>query len=253
MPTLDRDGVAIYYEDNGQKGDGRTAILLTHGFGASTGMWQGQVETFGDRFRMVAWDMRGHGQSGGPDDLRHYGQDLTVADMAALLDHLGIGKAIIAGHSLGGFMSLRFHAAHPDRVLGLILQGTGPGFRNEAARETWNENARQRADTIEAEGFKGGGSEVGKGKRGTPKGLANAARGMLAHVDAKVIDSLPDIAVPTIIIVGANDANFLGAAEYMEKKVAGATRLVVPDAGHGCNIDQPEIVNEALEGYLAAF
>lgn len=253
MTYLDRDGVNIYYEDHGKPGDDRTAILLTHGFGASTGMWQGQIDAFGGRFRMVAWDMRGHGQSDGPDELAHYGQDLTVADMAALLDHLGIDKAIIAGHSLGGFMSLRFHAAHPERVLGLILQGTGPGFRNEAARAKWNESANQRADTIEAKGFRGGGSEIGKGKRGTPKGLANAARGMLAHVDAKVINDLPNVTVPTIIIVGANDTNFLGAAEYMEKKIAGATRIVVPDAGHGCNIDQPAIVNEALDGYLASF
>ena len=255
MPYLERDGAKLFFEDNGQPGDTRTAILWTHGFSAGTGMWRGQVDKFGDRFRMIRWDMRGHGRSETPDDSSCFSQDLTVADMAALLDHLGVERAIIAGHSLGGFMTLRFQATHPDRVIGLILQGTGPGFRNAEAREKWNENARARADKIETGGLAvlSGGAEVGESHQGSAKGLANAARGMLTHVDAKVIDNLSNIDVPTIILVGANDANFIGAGEYMNKKVKDTMHFVIADAGHGCNVEQPEQVNSALAEFFKKF
>lgn len=255
MPYLDRDGAKIFYEDNGTAGDSRTAILMTHGFGATSSMWQGQVDVFGGKFRMIRWDMRGHGKSEVPDDMSKFTQDLSVQDMAALLDHLGIEKAIIAGHSLGGFMSLRFHATYPDRVLGLILQGTGPGFRNAEAREKWNENARGRADKLESEGLDvlGGGAEVGDNEHKSGKSLANAARGMLTHIDAKVIDNMGNINVPTIIIIGEKDTNFIGAGEYMAKKIDGAMHFVIANAGHGCNIEQPAAVNKALADYLAQF
>ena len=255
MAYLERDRAKIYFEDNGTAGDGRPAILLSHGFGASSGMWQGQVDAFGDRFRMIRWDIRGHGHSEVGDDPALYSQDLSVADMAALLDHLGIEQAILAGHSLGGYLSLRFYAAHPERVIGLILQGTGPGFRNAEAREQWNEYARGRGAQLEAGGLSqlGGGTEVGASTQGSAKGLANAARGILTQADGRVMEILSDIAVPTVVIVGANDTNFLGGSAYMAKKIAGAGHVVIPDAGHGCNIDQPDLVNRALADYLSAF
>jgi pimeloyl-ACP methyl ester carboxylesterase len=190
---------------------------------------------------MIRWDMRGHGRSETPDDSSCFSQDLTVADMAALLDHLGVERAIIAGHSLGGFMTLRFQATYPDRVIGLILQGTGPGFRNADAREKCGHAVLS------------GGAEVGESHQGSAKGLANAARGMLTHVDAKVIDNLSNIDVPTIIIVGANDANFIGAGEYMNKKVKDTMHFVIADAGHGCNVEQPEQVNNALAEFFEKF
>ena len=255
MPYLQRGDAKIFYEDNGTADDARTAILWTHGYGATSEMWQGQVAAFGHMFRLVRWDVRGHGRSEAPDDMAAYSTDHVIADMAALLDDLGLDKVILAGHSLGGFMSLRFHSFYPERVTGLILQGSGPGFRNAEAREKWNLVACEKADRLETEGLDalGGGAEARMCTHLSAKGLANAARGILTHTDSRVIESLAGIAVPTLIIVGAADSNFLGAAEYMEKKIAGATRVVIADAHHGCNVDQPEAVNRALADFLAAF
>lgn len=255
MPYLERDAAKIYFEDNGTADDTRTAILWTHGYGASSEMWQGQVAAFGHMFRMIRWDVRGHGRSEAPDDMGCFSTEHVIADMLALLDHLGLERVILAGHSLGGFMSLRFRSFYPRRVIGLILQGSGPGFRNAEAREKWNLVACTKADRLEAEGLDalGGGAEARMCTHLSAKGLANAARGILTHTDSRVIESLADITVPTVIIVGADDSNFLGAAEYMEKKIAGATRVVIADAHHGCNVDQPEAVNHALAAYLAAF
>lgn len=94
MPYLTRNGVRLYYEDHGAG----LPLLLTHGFGASTGMWQPQIEVFRDTYRLIPWDMRGHGETESPDDRTLYSQDHTVEDMRALLDHLGIEQAVLAGH-----------------------------------------------------------------------------------------------------------------------------------------------------------
>ena len=149
MAYLERGAARLYFEDDGAG----LPVLLTHGFGASTGMWRGQVGAFKDRYRLVCWDMRGHGQTECPLDPAHYSQALTVDDMAALLDHLQIDKAVVAGHSLGGFMSLAFNVSYPDRVKALVLQGCGPGYRRDAAREKWNERAERRARTLEEGGL----------------------------------------------------------------------------------------------------
>jgi pimeloyl-ACP methyl ester carboxylesterase len=248
MPYLTRDHVRLYYEDHGQG----LPILLSHGFGASTRMWQGQVEALQDAYRLVLWDMRGHGNSDSPDDQLLYSHAHTVEDMRALLDHLHIDQAVIGGHSLGGFISLAFHLAYPERVKALILQGCGPGYRNPETRATWNERAEQRARNLEEKGLAalGGHSEVHISTQRSALGLAKAARGILKQVDASVIDSLPRIAVPVLIMVGDSDTAFLNGSNYMASRIPHATKVVIPQAGHGANVDQPEIVNEALRRFL---
>ncbi len=259
MPWLDRQDVRLNFEDsgpptgNGASGGKGAPILLSHGFGASCEMWQGQVDAFSGQHRIIRWDMRGHGKTECPDDPGLFSHEHCVADMAALLDHLEIDQAIIGGHSLGGFMSLAFNVRHPRRVKALYLQACGPGYRSEKARAGWNARAEERAHDIEKGGLDAiaHGAEVGASIRGTAQGLANAARNILAQVDAQVIDSLPNIAVPVLIVVGAEDVNFLDGTAYMESRIPGATRVVVPGAGHGVNIEQPEMVNDALADFFA--
>lgn len=248
MPYLENGPARLYYEDNG-KG---LPVLLTHGFGASTGMWAGQVAKFSDRYRLIRWDMRGHGKTECPEDLSHYSQAQSVEDMRALLDHLEIDKAVIGGHSLGGFMSLAFNVAYPERVKALFLQGCGPGYRRDEPREAWNKRAENRARTLEEGGLAalGGGAEVGKSVQQSAQSLALAARGILSQVDSRVIDSLPGIPVPTLVIVGDEDKPYLDGARYMGDRIPGATSIVVPGAGHGVNIEKPDVVNEALENFL---
>ena len=251
MPYLNREGVRLYFEDSG--GDG-VPILLSHGFGASTAMWRGQAEAFKDHYRPIPWDMRGHGATQCPDELNRYSQAHTEEDMKALLDHLGAEKAVIAGHSLGGFMSLAFNVHYPERVKALVLQGCGPGYRKDAARVIWNEQAESRAKSLDEGGLDalGGNSEVTVSLQNTATGLALAARGILSQVDARVIDSLPGIAVPTLIIIGDGDSDYLVGSDYMASHIPGAVSVVVADAGHGVNVDQPKAVNLALGDFLDA-
>lgn len=248
MPYLNRSGIRIYYEDHGQG----LPILLTHGYGASTGMWRGQVEAFRDRCRLIPWDMRGHGRSDSPDNQALYTQDLAVEDMLAILDALRIEKAVLAGHSLGGFLSLRFHAKHPERVQALILQGCGPGYRKPEARAEWNKTAEQRARKLEERGLKGlgGGSEVRVSEPGSAAGLARAARGILTQTDSIVIDSLPKVTVPTLVVAGERDAPYLTGTEYMASRIPEAVKHIIRDAGHGPNVDQPQVFNAIVSDFL---
>ncbi|HTV90388.1 MAG TPA: alpha/beta fold hydrolase [Stellaceae bacterium] len=250
MAEIDRSGVPIYYETHGSG----PAILLSHGYGATCRMWDGQVAAFADRHRMILWDMRGHGQSGDPPDPALYSHELTVGDMAAVLDACDErGPVIVGGLSLGGVMSLAFHRVHPERVRALVLCDTGPGFRNPEARRQWNERALRRARDLEARGIGDavGGAETRLGKHRSAQGLAGAARGMLTQEDSRLIDSLPQIAVPTLVLVGSEDRHFLAAADYMAGKIPGATKAVIPGAGHASNLDRPDAFNRAVADFLA--
>jgi pimeloyl-ACP methyl ester carboxylesterase len=253
VPVIERDGVPIHYEVHGP--EHAPPILLSHGYGATCRMWDGQVAAFADRYRLVLWDMRGHGQSGDPADPALYSHALTVADMAAVLDACGIERAIVGGLSLGGVMSLAFHLAYPDRVRALMLFDTGPGFRNPEARRQWNERAEARARDLEEKGLPAsvGGAETRLGRHRSAQGLAGAARGMLTMTDGSLIGSLPQIAVPTLVLIGADDRHFLAAADYMAAKIPGAQKAVIPNAGHAANLDQPEAFNRAVAAFLASF
>ena len=250
MATINRDGVNIYYEDHGAG----PAILLSHGYSATSRMWEAQVAALKNSYRVITWDMRGHGQSDSPDDPAAYSEAATVDDMAAILKHLGIESAVIGGLSLGGYMSLAFNIAHPGMVRALMLFDTGPGYKNPVAREGWNETSRKRAETFEAKGLDalGSSAEVRVSQHRSAQGLAHAARGMLAQFDSRIIESLDSIKVPTLVLVGEKDQPFLGATDYMAKKIPGATLATIPDAGHASNIDQPAAFNEAVERFLKA-
>ena len=245
---LDRDGVGIHYEVTGPAGG--TPVLLTHGFSSSSRMWQ--PNALARERQVITWDVRGHGRSDSPEDPARYSEALSVEDMAAVLDAVGAGRAVVGGLSLGGYLSLAFHLAHRDRVAALMLFDTGPGYRKDAAREEWNRRVERTAAAIETGGTGAlrASPEVAMAARGDPGGLARAARGIMAQHDSRVIDSLATIAVPTLVVVGANDTPFLAATEYMAGRIPGAVRVVIEGAGHASNIDQPEAFDRAVLDFL---
>ena len=248
MSYIDRDGVRIYYEQHGAG----PAVLLSPGYSASARMWRGQMEALADSYHVIAWDMRGHDRSDSPDDPALYSHEATVIDMAAVLDACGIGRAVIAGLSLGGFMSLAFHLAHPARTEALMLFDTGPGYKKDEGREVWNRLADAMAAAYEKKGLAAAGvsAEVSIAHHRSAQGLAHAARGMLAQKDGRVIESLPSIAVPTLVLVGENDAQFRPSADYMAARIPGAQKAILEKAGHAANLDQPEAFNAAVRAFL---
>jgi pimeloyl-ACP methyl ester carboxylesterase len=173
--------------------------------------------------------------------------------MAALLDEVGADSAIVGGLSLGGYMSLAFYRHHPERVSALLIIDTGPGFKKDDARDTWNKRALDTGDRFEREGLavlKSASRERSTADHRDASGLAHAARGMLTQRDARVIEALPDIKVPALVVVGADDAPFLAASDYMAAKIPNAQKVVIPAAGHAVNIDQPQAFIEAVLPFL---
>src|SRR5262245_39272626 len=252
MTTARINGITIRYDVTGSG----PAVLLTHGFSSTGRAWDDQHRAL-DRYRVTSWDMRGHGETESPSDPAQYSHDLTVADMHGLLRHLGVERAVIGGLSLGGTMSLAFYRRHPEMVRALVICDSGPGYRNAEARADWNRGAQAGAEDVEARGLE----VLNRGSRDmresvqrhrSAQGLAHAARGMLAQRDASIIDSLPDVRVPTLVIVGDQDGPFIAPCEYMAKKIPGARLEVIKDAGHSSNLDQPEAFNRVLRGFLDA-
>lgn len=249
MPKLDRNGVQIYYETHGEG----PVILLTHGYSATAQMWKGQIAPLSQSHKLVLWDMRGHGQSDYPEDQSQYSEDATVGDMMALLDAVGAKTAVVGGLSLGGYMSLAFYRAHPERVSSLLIIDTGPGFKNDEAREGWNKYARETADRFEQQGLaplQSASRERSTAAHRSAEGLVRAGRGMLTQRDDRVMRLLPEIKVPSLVIVGSEDKPFLNAADYMAAKIPGSRKVVIPGAGHAANIDRPDIFNREVVGFL---
>jgi pimeloyl-ACP methyl ester carboxylesterase len=249
MPTLERDGVRIAYEVHGQSGD-RPPLLLTHGFGATAQMWAPNLPALTAGRQVLTWDLRGHGASDAPERFEH---DDCVADMAALLDVLEAPRAVIGGMSLGGYLSLAFHLRHPERVAALVLVDTGPGFRSDDARAEWNATALRTAGALDERGLdvlpRTAEHALATHAHGAA-GIARAARAILTQRDGAVIASLPQITVPALVVVGADDTPFLAAADAMAARIPGARKVVIGGAGHASNMDRPGEFDRAVLDFL---
>jgi len=253
MTTARLNGIEIDYEATGR---GRV-VLLSHGYSATRHMWDGQHRALGDRYRVISWSMRGHGATESPADPAQYSADLTVADMRALLEHLGVARGVVGGLSLGGYVSLAFALAYPAMVEALVICDSGPGYRSAEARAAWNARAHERAAELEARGLdaladRSREMREAMGHHRSAQGLAHAARGMLAQEGSRVIDGLPSIRVPTLIVVGDQDRPFVAPCEYMARKIPGARLEVIAGAGHSANLDQPEAFNRVVRDFLDA-
>jgi len=251
MPQVELNGIHVNYEEHGAPG--ATPILLTHAFAATLQMWEPQFEAWRD-YRVIGWDMRGHGGTDSPPTQDAYTEKLTVEDMAALLRHLGIRQAVIGGLSLGGYISLEFQLAHPEMVRALILCNTGPGYRKDDARAGWNDFSIGYAKRFEERGLDGlgRGIEIDRTRQyqRSAQGLAFAARGILTQRDANVMEHLEQIDVPVLIVLGADDERYKAGGEYMAAKIPNARKVVIEQAGHAVNLYQPDKFNAAVLQFL---
>ena len=253
MPVVELNGIHINYEEHGSHYG--TPILLTHAYAATLQMWKPQFEAWRD-YRVIAWDMRGHGGTDSPPAQEDYTEKLTVEDMASLLKHLGIRETVIGGLSLGGYISLEFQLAHPEMVRALVLCNTGPGYRKDDARDGWNDFSIGYAKRFEERGIDGLGRGIEidetRAYQRSAQGLAFAGRGILTQRDAKVMEHLDQISVPTLVIWGTDDQRYKSGCEYIAAKVPGAKFLTIEGAAHAVNLYQPAAFNTAVSDFLTA-
>jgi pimeloyl-ACP methyl ester carboxylesterase len=246
LALLRRNGTGLHHEAHGSG----APILLTHGVGASCRMWDEQIEEFTDRYRLILWDLPGHGESEPPR--RTPTPDSLTRDMLAILHAAGAERAVLIGLGSGGLMALRFWHEFPERVRGLVLIGTMPGLRSGIAREIWNGRVDELAAAVERDGPGAleGGAEIDPRSRGDSAGLATAVRAILTQRDDGALPWLDTIDVPVLILVGSEDRPNLSAAHFMARAIPHARGIVIPRADHAANIQKPAAVNAAISDFL---
>jgi 3-oxoadipate enol-lactonase len=259
MPTLPVNGCDLHYLDVGH---GPSAVVLLHAFPLHGGMWAGQVEALSKRHRVVVPDYRGLGKSTPAPAVSEMA--LLAEDVRALLAHLRIERAGVAGLSMGGYLAFELFRQAPGLFRGLALCDTKAGAdtpEGAAGRETFARSALTQglhwvADQMVPKLLKPSPdpAAVAEVRRligdGTPVGVAEAQRGMARRPDSG--PTLATIACPTLVVVGDEDG--LTPPPEAEKLVAGirgASLARIPGAGHLPNIEQPAAFNEALAGFLA--
>ena len=253
MSLTEVNGIQLYYETHGEG----FPVVFLHGYSSTHHMWRAQVPDFSEKYRFIIYDARGHGQTESPSSVDQYSADIVVEDLYQLLKALDIEKAVIGGLSMGGYESLRFYITHPEMVKALVLMDTGPGYRNPDRMAEWNRGREERAKQLETEGIEVLAANAPTEARRdimlkqNPVGLAHMSRMVVGQHDSKVIDNLENVGVPTMVLVGENDKPFLIAGQVMARKIPSSVHVVVPDAGHAANMDNTEIFNQEVLGFLS--
>jgi 3-oxoadipate enol-lactonase len=269
VPTLAVDGRELYYE---VEGDG-PPVVLVHSAIADHSLWDAQVEALAPRFRVVRYDVAGFGRSPlTPGPFSH------LADLHALVDHLGLARAALVGNSNGGRIALEYALAHPEAVDRLVLVAAG------LPDHEWSDEM-QRADAEEERLFEAGDFEgaadgqlrfwidgPGRGPDAVDPELRERFRRMILRsyelyadaagdgepgpvqwLEPPASERLGEIRVPTLLVVGAADApDILAIAERFERDIAGARTAVVPDAAHALPLERPDELNRILLDFLGA-
>jgi pimeloyl-ACP methyl ester carboxylesterase len=254
--VLVRPGARLAYEVTG---DG-PAVVLVHGFGLDMRMWEPQVRHLAARFRVVRYDCRGFGASGPFDPAAAY---THAGDLTALLDHLGIGQAVLAGLSFGGRVVMEAALAAPDRVQGLALLDAvleGVPWDPDSARALDETGRQARARGVLAGRAAWLAHPLFAAARRQPDVAGQLAAmvggypgqhwtGHDPHqpIRPRPIDRLEDLAMPVLVLVGEHDVRgFREMSAVLARRIPGARYHVVAGAGHMINMEQPAAVNELL-------
>ncbi len=258
MPTANLNGTELHWRD---AGSGSSAVLLLHAFPLHSGMWARQIAALEKRHRVIAMDYRGLGRSGSPPEASTL--DILAEDVRALLGHLRVERAAVAGLSMGGYLSFELYRQAPGLFRGLALCDTKAGAdtdEGKAGREKFAQTTLEKglswvADEMVPKLLKADPdpAAVKEVRRliqdGTPAGVAAAQRGMARRIDST--PTLAKITCPTLVVVGQGDTLTPPAeSEKMAAAVKGAKLVKIPGAGHLANIENPDAFNAALTAFV---
>ncbi|WP_280191325.1 alpha/beta fold hydrolase [Delftia sp. PS-11] len=260
MPFASVNGQNLYYEDTGGRGP---ALVFSHGLLMDHTMFAPQVQALQGRFRCICWDERGHGQTADPQHCAPFDYYDSADDLAALLAHLGVKRAVLVGMSQGGYLSLRCALIHPQVVQALVLIDTQAMLEDpeqmphhEALLRAWMEHglSDDMAVTVEhavlGQGWSGAAAWRAKWKKATPINLGHSFLALAQRDD--ISPRLPEIRVPALVIHGSQDIAITPDRAFaMAQALPDARWVEVPGAGHAANLTHPGPVNAAIEAFLA--
>ncbi len=263
------DGVKLYVEETGTG----TPVVFVHEFAGDCRSWEPQIRYFSRRYRCITYNARGFPPSDVPDDPVAYSQDRARDDIRAVLDHFGIDQAHVVGLSMGGFATLHFGLAYPDRARSLLIAGAGYGAEPEK-REQFRLESEAAAAGFERDGSEKFAASYAKGPsrvqflnkdpRGwqefatmlaehSVKGSAATMRGVQKERPSlwDLEDRLAALTVPALIVTGDEDDACLVPAIYMKRTIPSAGLVVVPNTGHTVNLEEPDAFNRIVADFLA--
>jgi len=255
MSVAEVNGQRISFEDSGGSGH---AILFSHGFLMDGSMFDAQVAGLKEEFRCVTWDERGHGGTAAGGPFTYWD---SAADAIALLDHLGIERAVLAGMSQGGFVSMRAALTAPERVRGLVLIDTQSGLEDpdtlplyQALHDEWVANGPAGVQEVVASLILGPGIDAApwydKWGAMDPATFTDPFTTLVTRDE--LTERLGEITQPTLIIHGTADAAIpLWRAEQLRDGIPGARDLVLVEGGsHAANMCNPDLVNAAIASFV---
>jgi pimeloyl-ACP methyl ester carboxylesterase len=259
MDTVHAAGHRIAYD---LKGDGPPLVLL-HGYVGDRRMWRAQIDALSGEFTVVAWDAPGYGGSSDPPEAFPL-SDLADC-LAAFIATLGLGRVHLLGVSFGGGLALELYRRHPELPMTLVLASAYAGWAGSLPPEVVEQRLEQAlrladlapdqlvaelgptmfTDSAPAELV----DEFAAGLREFhPAGLRANAR---AFAEADLRDVLPRVAVPTLLLYGDQDVRApASVADDIHAAIPGSKLVLIPGAGHACNIDAPERFNTELRAFL---
>ncbi|WP_101295922.1 alpha/beta fold hydrolase [Halegenticoccus soli] len=268
MPTLHTNGIETYYE---HRGDGPPLVFI-HGAIVDHSQWTPQLETLSDEYTTIAYDVRGHGRTGG-STTDPYSIELFVEDLHALTTALDLDRPVLCGLSLGGCIAQVYAARYPGRLAGLVLADT---FTPELL--DWRERLQflmlkatiplvrlvgyERVEKvmvwlqerIQGEGVSGDYEKIEQLRAEGPKmatdEFAKVIRALTSFHETEI--DFSEIIVPTLVLYGEHDVGFIRRhAVELGSKLPNATLRAVPDGGHASNLDNPAFFTTAVREFLA--
>jgi pimeloyl-ACP methyl ester carboxylesterase len=273
MPKIkSTDGTNLYYEDVGTG----TPVIFVHEYAGDYRTWEPQMRYFARSHRCVTYSQRGYPPSDVPSDPARYGQDIARGDVIALMDALGIDKAHVVGHSMGGYTALHVGLRHPQRCISVTAAGCGWGSlpdstARDAMRKVALDNAKMFTEKSmgEAAAIYGDGAMRHPQKFKDPRGYAEFMRMLAEHssqghaltmsmLQAKrpnlwdMEADLKKFSVPLLIVVGDEDESSLEGSVFLKRTAPTAGLLVVPRSGHNITSEEPAAFNAALADLFAA-
>ena len=264
-----KDGTRLYYEEAGSG----TPILFVHEFAADYMSWEPQMRYFARRYRCITYSARGYTPSDVPASTDAYGYENYRDDAVAVLDHLQIAKAHVAGLSMGGYSTLQVGLHYPGRALSLTFAGTGSGSERWLT-EDFRKDALVRAEQFEREGSEAVAKNYAAGPSRVPfqvkdprgyqeffdalarhdaKGSANTMRGFQGKRPSiyDFEDDIKRITLPTLIVCGDEDDPCIEPSLFLKKHIAASGLAIFPKSGHTVNLEEPALFNETLDRLFA--
>jgi 3-oxoadipate enol-lactonase len=257
MPKMQLGKIHLYYEVHGE---GQPLVFI-HGLGSSTLDWESQVPEFSKTYKVITFDLRGHGQSDKPEG--PYSVEMFAEDLSKLLLNLGVGPAHIVGISLGGAVAFQFALDDPARTGTLTIVNSAPtlGDPNQVQPEI-----ERRVGIVQQMGMRSMGENLSaalfpkpeqaairetfieRWAENDPGAYIEATRSMLGW---NVIAQLGSIQCPTLVIAADQDYSPVAVKEAYVKLMPEARLVVIPDSHHATPVEKPAEFNAALAQFLA--